>query len=107
MGLSGTTPSDTQAQAFMQQHAEVWRNYLLWHAYHNVFPGHDATQWEPAFQQLCQRVFGIRVILSLLVMEQCVPDEAAVAALFAAWMRQPLPALSGDNALLVGLSLLI
>lgn len=98
--------SDSLVQSFMHQQSDLWRNYLLWHAYHGMFPGSDAAQWESAFQQLCQRVFGIKVILSLLLLEQCELDDNTLAALFAAWERQPLPALSEDNALLVGLSLL-
>lgn len=97
---------DAQVQAFMQQHAEKWRNYVLWYAYHTMFPGTDAAQWENQFLQLSQRVFGISVMVGLLQIEQCELDDNTLAALFAAWERQPLPALSDDNALLIGLSLL-
>jgi lysine-N-methylase len=97
---------DAQVHAFMQQKTNVWRNYLLWNAYHDVFPGAPDTQWETAFLLLCQRVFGMQIIISLLLTEQCELDDAALAALFAAWERQSLPALSQDNALLIGLSLL-
>ncbi|MBY4838438.1 hypothetical protein [Pantoea sp. DY-5] len=97
---------DVQLQSFMQQKTTMWRNYLLWHAYHGVFPGTSDAQWETAFLQLCQRVFGMQVIFGLLLAEQCELDNAALAALFAAWERQTLPVLSEDNALLIGLSLL-
>ncbi|WP_455844552.1 hypothetical protein [Pantoea agglomerans] len=97
---------DAQVQSVMQQMADVWRNYLLWHAYHGVFPGTSDAQWETAFLQLCQRVFGMQVIIALLLTEQCELDDATLAALFAAWERQSLPVLSEDNALLIGLSLL-
>lgn len=97
---------DAQVQTFMQQHADVWRNYLLWQAYHGVFPGTSDAQWENAFLQLCQRVFGMQVILSLLLTEQCELDDVTLAALFASWERQAQPALREENALLIGLSLL-
>ncbi|EJL87148.1 hypothetical protein HS962_06380 [Pantoea sp. BIGb0393] len=97
---------DAQVQAFMLQKSQVWRNYLLWNAYHGVFPGSADAQWETAFLTLCQRVFGMQVIISLLLTEQCDLDDETLAALFAAWQRQSLPALSEENALLIGLSLL-
>ncbi len=98
--------ADVQVQAFMQTKSIMWRNYLLWNAYHGMFPGVSDAQWENSFQQLCQRVFGMQVIIGLLLTEQCELDEETLAALFAAWERQPLPALQLDNALLIGLSLL-
>lgn len=97
---------DALVQDFMQRHTTLWRNYLLWHAYHGVFPGVSNAQWETAYQTLCQRVFGIKVVISMLIIEQCELDDNALAALFAAWQRQPLPLLHHDNALLIGLSLL-
>lgn len=97
---------DPLVQNFMQQQATLWRNYLLWHAYHDVFPGVSSKQWETAFQTLCQRVFGIKVVICMLIAEQCELNDNTVAALFAAWQRQPLPLLHHDNALLIGLSLL-
>jgi lysine-N-methylase len=97
---------DQQVQDFMHRQATMWRNYLLWHAYHGVFPGASSVQWEAAFQTLCQRVFGIKVMISLLLVEQCELDDSTLAALFAAWQRQPLPLLHQENALLIGLSLL-
>lgn len=106
LALLSELQGDTQVQAFMQQHADVWRNYLLWHAYHNVFPGENEAAWEQAFLHLCQRVFILQVIVGMLVMDQCELDASTLAALFAASERQPLPALSEENALLIGLSLL-
>ncbi|WP_343550775.1 hypothetical protein [Pantoea sp.] len=97
---------DELVQDFMQQQATLWRNYLLWHAYHGVFPGTTSVAWETSFLALCQRVFGIKVLISMLLVEQCVLDEATIAQLFAAWERQPLPLLQQENALLIGLSLL-
>jgi lysine-N-methylase len=97
---------DAQVQTVMQRMATVWRNYLLWHAYHGVFPGTADAQWEAAFLQLCQRVFGMQMIIALLLAEQCELDDATLAALFAAWERQSLPVLREENALLIGLSLL-
>lgn len=97
---------DASVQAFMQSKSIMWRNYLLWNAYHGMFPGVTDAQWEIAFQQLCQRILGMQVIIGLLITEQCELDDETLAALFAAWERQPLPALNMDNALLIGLSLL-
>lgn len=104
MALLAELRGDEQVQAFMQQQGTMWRNYLLWQAYHGVFPGESA--WENTFLQLCQRVFGMKVIVGLLLTEQCELDQETLAALFAAWERQTLPPLSHDNALLIGLSLL-
>lgn len=97
---------DALVKDFMLQQATLWRNYLLWQAYHGVFPGASSAQWEREFQTLCQRVFGLKVLIGLLLIEQCTLDDHTLAALFAAWQRQPLPLLDQDNALLIGLSLL-
>lgn len=96
--------NDGQVQAFMQQHSTLWRNYMLWQAYHGVFPGE--AEWENAFLLLCQRVFGMQVMMGMLLTEQCELNQDTLSALFAAWERQALPLLNQDNALLVGLSLL-
>lgn len=106
ISLQQELSADPLVQDFMAQQAAMWRNYLLWHAYHGVFPGASSAQWETAFQTLCQRVFGIKMVISMLIVEQCELDEQTLAALFAAWQRHALPLLHHENALLIGLSLL-
>lgn len=93
---------DAQLAAFMQQHRQLWQNFILYRCYHHLFPLNS----QDAFLALCGDVYLLKILCGLLIQSEIELDEVRISALFAAMERQPVRLTCDADMLLVGLSLL-